>query len=243
MVRQSDAVITTNHFRGEELTRRHGRNTINILANVPDRVDELVPLDPGYPPDRSILLYQGGIYASGRAFRETLRALTQCENLDFVVLGFGRAADLALLRRWAVEYGVSDRLHLLGARPFGELVHTAAAATIGLVPIKPLTLNETLGDTNKLHEYLMAGLPVVASDLPEIRRVVSEGSPPVGELFDPDDPESIASAIHRVLADPEEYKARAKMARLLALRQHNWQAQAHILDRVYERLLDSDLAR
>jgi glycosyltransferase involved in cell wall biosynthesis len=124
----------------------------------------------------------------------------------------------------------------LPPRPFEELVRTAAAATVGLVPVKPDNLNNLLGDTNKLFEYLMAGLPVVASDLPEIRRVVTAGAPPVGEIFDPSSPESIASAVRRVLADPDEYERRRREARRLAVEQFNWELEERTLLRMYESL-------
>ena len=68
----------------------------------------------------------------------------------------------------------------------------------------------------------MAGLPVVASDLPEIRRVIASGTPAPGELFDASSPRSIARAITRVLADPHEYEARRREARRLALEHFNW---------------------
>jgi len=57
---------------------------------------------------------------------------------------------------------------LLPPRPFDELVRTAVAASARLVPIKPKSPGDSLGDTSKLFEYLMAGLPVVVGDLTEI---------------------------------------------------------------------------
>jgi glycosyltransferase involved in cell wall biosynthesis len=241
LVRRSAAVITTNRSRAEELEARHGRDDIIVLANVPDRVDVLDPIDPGYPAGAKILLYQGGIYATQRAFRETIEALAGLDGLHLVVIGFGRQRDLDLLRQWAREFQVDDRVHLLGPRPFDQLVHTAVGATVGLVPIKPNNRSDLLGDTNKLHEYLMAGLPVVASDLPEIRRVVVEGDPPVGELFDPSSPQSIADAIRRVISD-DRYQDRRTEARRQALDHHNWQAQQHLLEGLYVRLLDGSVA-
>jgi glycosyltransferase involved in cell wall biosynthesis len=71
----------------------------------------------------------------------------------------------------------------------------------------------------------MAGLPVAASDLPEIRRVARDGDPPVGELFDPTSSASIAAAVGRILADPAEYQARRREARRLALERFNWQIE------------------
>lgn len=233
LVRRSDAVFTTNLSRAEHLRECYGREDIAVLGNVPLRVDQLVPLDPGYPSSGPIVLYQGGIYARERAFRETLEALAQLHDVHLVIIGFGRDHDLQLVRRWADEFGVAARMRLLPPRSFDELVRTAAGASVGLVPIKPDSTSNLLGDTNKLFEYLMAGLPVAASDLPEIRRVVTQGDPPVGELFDPNSPTSIADAIRRVLSDPA-YKRRREEARRLALEQFNWEIEERRLIGVYQ---------
>ena len=170
MVRHADGVVTTNGSRARILTERYGRTGIDVLQNVPLPVEHVVPLDPGFPPGVPVLLYQGGIYARGRAFRQTIEALRLLDGVHFAILGFGRDADLALVREWSEEAGVADRVRLYPPRPFDELVRTAAAATVGIVPLLPLDINNVYGDTNKLYEYLMAGLPVVASDLPSCAR-------------------------------------------------------------------------
>jgi glycosyltransferase involved in cell wall biosynthesis len=238
MVRRSDSVITTNASRADHLQQRHGRRSIVVLANVPERRDHVVPLDPGYPRDKPVILYQGGIYARTRAFRQTIAALTMLDDAELVILGFGREDDLALIRLWATEEGVEHRVHLLPPRPFDELVRTAAAATVGIVPILTIDSRTRTGDTNKLFEYLMAGLPVAASDIPEIRRVIAVGDPPPGELFDATSPASIAEAVAMILEDPQKYSERRKVARALALAEHNWNAQESRLLDVYSSLLD-----
>lgn len=235
MVRHSELVITTNRSRADELKRRHGNREIVVLANVPSRVDAVQPLDPGFPTGAKVLLYQGGIYRD-RAFEETIRALTELEDFHFVVLGFGRDTDIAQIRRYAEEHGVGGRVTFLPPRPFAQLVRTAACASVGIVPIRPTNLNHYTGDTNKLHEYLMAGLPVVTSDLPEMRRVVEEGNPHVGEVFDPSVPASIAAAVRRVVADPVVYTARRREARRVALEKFNWQVEEVKLLAAYARL-------
>lgn len=238
MVRRSDYVITTNPSRADHLKERHGRSPIVVLANVPERRDHVEPLDPGYPSDKPVVLYQGGIYARTRAFRQTIAALKILGDAELVILGFGREDDLALIRRWAADEGVEGRVHLLPPRPFDELVQTAAAASVGIVPILTIDSDTWTGDTNKLFEYLMGGLPVVASDIPEIRRVIAVGDPPPGELFDAESPESIAAAIARVL-DPHTYPLRRRAAREAALTLHNWNAQEGRLLDVYSSLLPS----
>jgi glycosyltransferase involved in cell wall biosynthesis len=237
MVRRSDFVITTNASRAEILKERHGRTSIVVLANVPERRDHVEPLDPGYPRASPVILYQGGIYARTRAFEQTIAALTMLDKAEFVILGFGRDDDLALIRGWAAEHNVEGRVHLLPPRPFDELVRTAAAATVGIVPILTFDAATHTGDTNKLFEYLMAGLPVAASDIPEIRRVILTGDPRPGELFDASSPTSIAEAIERILEDPKMYGQRRKVARRLALEQHNWNIEEGRLLNIYSSLL------
>jgi glycosyltransferase involved in cell wall biosynthesis len=235
MVRGSTAAMTTNQSRAAVLRREYGRD-VEVVQNVPRVVDPLVPLDPGYPPSRRILLYQGGIYARVRPFAEMIEALTLLPDVDLAILGFGRESNLELIREWAESSDVADRVHLLPPRPFAELSRTAAEADVGIVPLRPTTINQRLGDTNKLFEYLMAGLPVVGSDLPEIRRVLEQGSPPVGEVFDPGSPESIARAVERVL-DEGGYDERRAEARRLALERFNWETESKALLGTYAELL------
>lgn len=237
MVRHSDVVITTNPSRADVLRRRHGRPDVEVLANVPPLEKDVVPLDPGYPEGRRILLYQGWIVAEARCFRETVQALRDVpDDVHFVILGFGWDSARDQIRGWAGEEGVEDRVHFLPPRPWEELVSTAAAADVGLVPIRGGPLNHTLGDTNKLHEYLMGSLPVVASDLPEIRRIVTMGDPHVGELFDPSDPATIARAVNAVL-DDASHAARRREARRLAEEDLNWSVEERRLNSIYDALL------
>jgi glycosyltransferase involved in cell wall biosynthesis len=235
-VRRSDLVFTTNRSRLDVLAAQGGRAPIAVLANVPAIHEHVEPVDPGYRPGRVTLLYQGGIYPQSRAFEEVIRALPELPQVDLVLLGFGRAATIAQVREWARRSAVDDRVLFLPPRPFDELVHTAAAATVGLVPIRPDSLGAYLGDTNKLFEYLMAGLPVVASDLPEIRKVVESTDPPVGEVFDPASPADIADAVRRVLDDPARYDERRRAARRVALERFNWQREQEELLRCYDEL-------
>lgn len=76
----------------------------------------------------------------------------------------------------------------------------------------------------------MAEVPVLGSDSPGIGRVVAETG--VGEVIDPVDPEAIAAATRKILADPEPYRAACRRAR----NRYNWQVESEKLLSVYERL-------
>lgn len=231
IARAADEVITTNPARARVLTERHDLDEVRVVGNLPRRVDEVSPLDPGFPAG-DVLLYQGGIYAEARAFEATIGALRRLPGVSFAIVGFGRDRDRGLIEGWARERGVADRVHMYGPVPFDDLVRIAAAATVGIVPLRNISLNSYLGDTNKLFEYLMAGLPAVGSDFPEVARVLGEGEPAIGEVFDPEDEESIASAIAAVLGD--SYAERRRAARRLALERFCWEHEEPELLRCYE---------
>ncbi len=229
--RRASAVITTNPSRAEVLAERHGLDNVEVVGNVPISADGVEPLDPGFP-DGDVLLYQGGIYAQARAFESTIGALKLLPGVSFAILGFGRPRDLSLIRNWAEREGVSERVHLFEPVPFRDLVRVAAAATVGIVPLRNISLNSYLGDTNKLFEYLMAGLPAVGSDFPEVARVLQAGDPPVGETFDPEDEASIARAISTVLRGSRT--ARRDSARRLALERFCWEREEQVLVSCYD---------
>ena len=236
-VHNADAVITTNNSRAETLMHDYGRSQVTVLANVPFLAEQAQASNPGFPEGKRIVLYVGRISAEGRPFRETIQALCHLdESVHFAIIGFGWESERDRIREWAREYGVEDRVHLLPPMPFDELARAAAAATVGLVPLYGVQVNDRLGDTNKLHEYLMGGIPVVASDLPEIRRVVTLGDPAVGELCDASSPESIAAAITAVIDDPR-YPERRREARRHAEEQFNWSVEERKLVGLYAELL------
>jgi glycosyltransferase involved in cell wall biosynthesis len=220
VVRRARRVITTNASRALVMAERYPRATIVPVANVPNLVEEVDPLDPGFPPGAPVLLYQGGIYAEARAFEAMVAALPLLPDVHLCIVGFGRDRDKRLIVEWSERHGVAERVHLFGPVPFEDLVGVAAAATVGIVPLRNISMNSYLGDTNKLFEYMMAGLPVVGSNFPEVARVLESGDPRPGETFDPESPASIAASVEAVISD--RYEQRRERARRLAVDEHCW---------------------
>ena len=100
----------------------------------------------------------------------------------------------------AREAGVADRVHFRPSLPLERLLAGTAEADVGRLLLEDTCENHRLALPNKLFEYFAAGVPVVASDLPEMGRVVREHA--AGETATPGDPGDVARAIHAVLADP-----------------------------------------
>jgi glycosyltransferase involved in cell wall biosynthesis len=88
----------------------------------------------------------------------------------------------------------------------------------------------------KIFEYMGAGLPVIASDVPLWRRIISEGG--CGIVVDPRDPRAIARAIQYLLENPAEAEAMGQRGRAAILDHYNWDVQAQELVNLYKNLLE-----
>jgi glycosyltransferase involved in cell wall biosynthesis len=93
----------------------------------------------------------------------------------------------------------------------------------------------------KLFEYMAAGLPVIAADLPLCREVVETTG--CGLVVDPLDPAAIAAAVLWLLEHPAEAAAMGRRGRVAVERSYNWQHEALALLALYERFRPRPRAR
>jgi len=215
---------------GDWVTQRYGTDGVITVRNVP----VYQPPPPG-SADRGrepVILYHGG-YFRDRGLEQLIESVQYLKRGRIVFRGFGELEDhlRALVRQQSLE----DRVSFAPPVPMPELVKTAAEADIGVIPYIPFCLNNRFCLPNKLFEYLMAGLAVVGSDLPELRKVIMGHN--VGRVFNPEDPQDIARALNDLLED-EEQLARMKRNALHAVRAvYNWQAESVKLLKAYESLV------
>jgi glycosyltransferase involved in cell wall biosynthesis len=126
---------------------------------------------------------------------------------------------------------VAGQVRWLGRLPHGDVPRLLAAADVAVAPYPELP---GFGFSPlKLYEYLGAGIPVVASDIGQVRTALDSGR--WGSLVAPGDPTALAVGIRAVLADPASARSRAEAARAMALREHSWRARA---TRITELLAD-----
>jgi glycosyltransferase involved in cell wall biosynthesis len=109
---------------------------------------------------------------------------------------------------------------MTGYLPYREMYEALCRGSIALLVFQPDYYNAYIGLPNKLFDYMLCGLPIVASDFPEIRKVV-EGAG-CGVLVDPTDPGAIAEAIVYLLEHPEEARRMGENGRVAVLERYNW---------------------
>ena len=91
----------------------------------------------------------------------------------------------------------------------------------------------------KLFEYMAAGMPVIASDFPLWREIVTDAG--CGLLVNPEDAPAIAAAINRLLGDESMARQMGEAGRQAVLSRYSWSAEAQKLVALYAQLERSAL--
>lgn len=124
----------------------------------------------------------------------------------------------------------------LGVVAHSEVGIHLTGAVAGIVNFLPSPHN-SIGQPNKLYEYMAAGIPVVASDFPIWRETISHSG--CGVLVDPTSPQSIAAGIVQVVSNPEVAREMGEAARRAMQNSYNWEGQFAKLNATYQRLLNA----
>ena len=231
LLRFVDRTMVENDTRADYHQQLYGSRP-TVLHNYPF-YQETIPAarslhtELGLDHAEPILLYQGGIQ-EGRGLERLIEAMPSVTNGTLLFVGDGKIKTH--LQRLAAESSARERIYFIDKVPLNQLPSYTAAATIGFQVLQNVCFNHYSASSNKLFEYMAALVPVVAADLPEIRRVVETEQ--VGLIVDVESPESIAQAVNRLIADDllrNQMKSRAKEAR----RRYNWDEEKQHLLAVY----------
>ncbi|WP_081621792.1 glycosyltransferase family 4 protein [Thioalkalivibrio sp. ALE11] len=197
---RADGTITTTDRRAAFFARAYGVPRPLVLQNRPRKQtvtggtrirDEL-----GLDQPRPVVLYQGGLQP-GRGLDRIVDAAARVPEAWFVFIGGGRMAPQ--LEEQVRTLGLQDRVRFIPTVSLEDMPSYTASADIGVQAIENTCLNHSTTDSNKLFEYVAAGLPVVASNFPEIRKIVREHD--IGLLVPSDDTDALADAIGRLAGD------------------------------------------
>ncbi len=199
-IRRADAIVTVNDALADELARRYGlpaptvvHNSCGVGAAAPPLAPEDFAAHFGARGQAFTVLYQGNL-SPGRNLETLVQAFGRLEgDARLFLLGDGPLEPA--LRTLAGGEG-GGRVFFGRRVPQAALLAYTARADLGIIPYpRAACLNTRLCTPNKLYEFIEAGVPICASDLPELRRIVTGHR--IGEVFDMHTPDAIASAVTR----------------------------------------------
>jgi colanic acid/amylovoran biosynthesis glycosyltransferase len=148
-------------------------------------------------------------YKGHRVLLRALASRAELERVFLELIGDGVLRDP--LERETQRLGLAHRVRFAGSLVDADVRERLQAADVFVLPSVVASDGQMEGLPVALMEAMAAGLPVVASRLSGIPELVIDGE--TGLLSEPGDPDSLAGALARTLADPEASRRRAKRAR------------------------------
>lgn len=236
LVKKIDKMVMTTNTRAEFTADLYNIEKPVVIHNYPfykkppkGTVNLYEILD--IPENEPILLYQGGIQ-QGRGLEQIVEAVPYFKRGITVFIGDGKIKD-SLVRK-CKELNIESKVRFLPKVPVNDLIFYTQNAYLGFQVLQNICFNHYSTLSNKLFEYIMAEVPVVASNFPEIVRIVNDSE--IGVIVDPHKVEQIAKAVNQLLDKPE-LRDRYSTNCQSASEKYNWLNEQSVLIKMYQDLL------
>ncbi|WJV32356.1 glycosyltransferase (plasmid) [Rossellomorea sp. AcN35-11] len=233
LIKKMDSMIVENHTRATFNEQLYGFYP-NVVYNYPfkpkeQNLHDIAPIREllDLPADEKILLYQGGIQ-TGRGLDKLIEAAPLFKEGTLVLIGDGKIKEE--LQAKVKEMDLENKIKFISKVPLEDLPKYTRNAYLGFQVLNNVCFNHYSASSNKLFEYMSSGVPVVACEFPEIKKVV-EGER-TGICIDSHDYKQIAKAVNTLLTDKELHDEFSRNA-LIAREKYNWEVEKDNFLKVY----------
>jgi glycosyltransferase involved in cell wall biosynthesis len=239
LIRRADVVVTVNESIAKELVNRYHISYPVVVLNCPVYSES----SNCKKEDGKVHLLYHGIYIRERGLEEIIRSMQYVDTRCVLSLrgydGYipkGMDGDyLNELKKIVLEHGLEKRVEFLNPVAMVDMVKSIDNYDIGLMPYIPTNMNQLYASPNKTFEYMMGGLAVAVSNIPEqVRFVVENG---IGMAFNPRDPNDISRVVNLMISDVKILNGMKEKALNLAKNKYNWEVQGEKLVEVYRKLV------
>lgn len=226
-------VFTVNDSIAEFYEKRYGIRP-RVLRNIPRRTAlsrTLTRKEVNLPEDKKIILLQGAGINMHRGAEEAVEAMQYIDNAILLIIGGGDV--LPLLKEMAAKEHTEGKIIFVGKLPPDELRAWTRLADIGLTLDKDTNINYRFSLPNKIFDYIHAGVPVLASSLVEVKKIVEQYQ--VGKVVPDHDPKNIAATLTEMLNSAEYSKWKENAGKASELL--NWENEEKELISVFRNFL------
>ena len=207
-----------------------------VVRNFSKSTDHIVPFsreELGINKDDLLLIIQGTGINMGRGAEELLGALKVLKNVSLLVVGSGDVLDA--LKKQVNELDIGKRVKFVHRVSWEELMRYTISADIGVTLDKDFNDNYRFSLPNKLFDYISAGIPVLASDLPEVKKIITEND--CGIIIDEVTIEKISASVISLKGDRVKLDKIRKNA-VSASKSIRWDTESEKVTELYKGILD-----
>jgi len=228
-------LYTVNESMAELYRNEYGVD-VKVVRNFPmlKKSDSRLPKtkkELDLPEIKKIILYQGSVNVD-RGLLEAVEAMQYVDYAAFLIVGDG--GILREVQNKSEQLNLKEKIIFRNKVPFEELASYTFHADIGISLDKGTNINYKYSLPNKIFDYIHSGVPVLASNLPEIKKIFSKHD--VGVLTENHHPEHIAEKINFMLNSPAKmqyWKANC----LQAKKEFCWENEEKVLNEIYFRFI------
>lgn len=174
---------------------------VKTIRNLPFAADISLPIvnraEWGIPEKVNIFLFQGAGINIDRGAEESIDAISLVPGAVLVFIGGGDV--IKKLKDKVVSKGLNEKVFFIPKQPLKELIRFTRMADIGLTLDKDNNLNYKYSLPNKLFDYIQAQLPILATDLPEVKKVIETYD--IGLITSSFDSKNISSEMIEIISD------------------------------------------
>lgn len=225
-----DAMYTVNESIAQCYRDEYNRE-VKVVRNISDfkgLPDKKTRQELDLPTDKFIIIIQGAGINIDRGAEEMIDAIQLIDGAMLIFVGDG---DVVPLLKQQVEIKkLGNKVRFFGKRSYQELMNFTMVSDLGISMDKDTNINYRFSLPNKIFDYIHAGIPLMVSDLVEIKKIV-EGYD-IGIVSTSHNPTTIAAEIKKLINDPDRL-ARYRTNTKNASKELNWQHECEILKTIY----------
>ena len=211
---------------------------ISVIKNYPLISKESFPNETEYRHKTPELVYVGGVSRERGLFEmlKTIKILKQkFNNIKLKIIGTIDTKTKLQMNNIINSYKIKNNIIIYGKIPHPKIFNLLSQSNIGLCILHP-TPNYIKSLATKILEYMIAKLPVIASDFPLWKRIVEGDN--CGICVDPLNPKEIAKAIEYLIEHPDKARQMGENGRKAVLEKYNWENESKKLLKIYKKLLE-----
>ncbi|MFT3980895.1 MAG: glycosyltransferase [Ferruginibacter sp.] len=222
-------VYTVNDSVKEAYEKEYG-NHLSVIRNVPfTETIEPMPL-PDRWRNKKIVLMQGAGINTGRGGLELLAALPFLPE-DYLLLYIGSGTEWDTIAEKTKEWKLDQRVEMISKLPPAQLKRYTRLAHVGCSLDSFDDINYLFNLPNKIFDYIHAGVPVVATAIPEVKKIVETYG--CGVCINDLLPQTIAHAIEQLSSSADNYRQYQHNC-AVAAKELCWENESEKLKKIYE---------